>query len=176
MAHTKHKYIFKGILCFFVALSFFATLVPIAGASNEGMPCCVGKEAGHCDSGIAAEKIPLPASEPMCGLDNSEFQDDSNTIVAKPSHKEPHDSFSQTEETSHAAESNSLSKPCQMECGACAASSSRQQRREKSIGHAATSHNPSLSHHSRFESEPFFFSSNGDWKQTSPRGPPAHLL
>lgn len=169
MVHTKHKYIFKGILCFFVAVSFFATLVPIAGASNEGMPCCVGKEAGHCDSGIPGETIPPPPPEPMCGLDNI-------TVVAEPSHKQPHDSFSQTEETSHAAESNSLGKPCQMECGACAASSSRQQRREKSIGHAATSQNPSLSIHSRFENQPFLFSSNGDWEQTSPRGPPADLL
>ena len=160
-----------------IALSFFATLVPIAGASSATMPCCVGKAAGHCESGIPAMKVPPPPPEPMCGLDNSEFEDDRNTIVAEPSHNDPHDSFSQTaERTSHAAETNSLEKPCQMECGACAASSSRQQRRERSIAQAATSNNPLLSIHSRFGNQPFSFSSNEDWEQTSPRGPPADLL
>ena len=170
MVHTKHKYISKGILCFFVALSFFSTLVPIASASHEGMPCCVGKEAGHCDSGIPAETIPPPPPEPMCGLD-------SVTIVAEPSHNESHDSLSRTAETtSHAAESNSLSKPCQMECGTCAASSTRQQRRERGVLQPATYQNPSVTVHSRFQSQPLSFSSNEDWEQTSPRGPPADLL
>ena len=171
----RHKRIFTSILCLFVALSFFATLLPVASASSETMPCCVGKASGHCESGIAA-KVPAPKPEPMCGLDNSEFEDDEITIVAETSHHQSHESHSQTAETSsHAAESNALSAPCQMECGACAASST-QQRRERVILRTAASHDPSLIIHSRFENQPFSFSSNEDWEQTSPRGPPADLL
>ncbi|HKY45055.1 MAG TPA: hypothetical protein VJM50_18335 [Pyrinomonadaceae bacterium] len=140
------------------------------------MACCVGT-AGHCDSGILAKKTPPPPPEPMCGLDNSEFVNDDITIVAEPSHNESHHSLSRTAETtSHAAESTSISKPCQMECGACAASASWQQRRERGIVQPATYHNPSLVAYSRFENQPFSFLPNEDWKQTSPRGPPADLL
>jgi hypothetical protein len=161
-----------------IALSFFAILVPISSASSDkanAMACCVGKAAGHCDSGIPAKKTPPPPREPMCGLDNSEFENDDITIVAEPAHNESH--LSQTAETtSHAAESTSVSKPCQMECGACTASASRQQRRERGIVQPATYHNPSIVSHSGFQNQPFSFLSNEDWKQTSPRGPPADLL
>ena len=160
MIHIKHKYISKGILCFlcfFVAISFFATLVPIASASHEGMPCCVGKEAGHCDSGITAKEV-LPPSEPMCGLD-------SITIVAGPSHKE-------VETTSHAAKSTSVSKPCQMECGACASASSRQQKRERAIAESKGRYTPSSSSVSRVEDLPIVFTSIEDWSRINPRGPP----
>ena len=177
-----HKRFSRGIscfLCFFVALSFFAVLVPISSASSDKtntMACCVGN-AGHCDSGIPAKEVPPPPPEPMCGLDNSEPEDDGITIVAEPSHKESHHSFSQSAETtSHAAESNALSKPCQMECGTCAASSTRQQRRERGVLQPTTHHNPSVIAHSKFEIQLFSFSSNEDWEQTSPRGPPADLL
>lgn len=178
--HKSHKQLSKVVLCllcFFVALSFFATLVPIAGASSDVMPCCVGKPEAHCDSGIPAKKVPLPPSEPMCGLDNSESSDDAITIVAESSHNESHHSFSQTAETtSHAAESTSIGKSCQMECGACAASSSRQQKRERGIPEAAAYHNPFVTIHFRSQNQPLSFSSNEDWDQTSPRGPPADLL
>lgn len=178
--HKMHKQLSKGILCLFVALSFLGPLLPISSASSDkanAMACCVGKAAGHCDSGISAKKIPPPPPEPMCGLDNSEFEDDQITIVAEPSHNESHHSFSQTAETtSHAAESNAVSQPCQMECSACTASSSRQQRRERGIMQPATSHNPSLITHSQFENQSFSFLANADWDQTSPRGPPSHLL
>jgi len=169
--HIKHKQLSKAFLCFFVALSFFATLAPIASASKDAMPCCVGK-AGHCDSGIAAKKVPPPPAEPMCGLDNAAAEDDGITIVAEPSHKESHASFSQTAETtSHAAESTSVSKPCRMECGACAAASSRQQKRERALvvaGHQALTSNPT----SRIEHLPLVFTSNEDWPRINPRGPP----
>ena len=165
-----------------LALSFFAILVPISSASSDkaAMACCVGKAAGHCDSGIPALEPPPPPTEPMCGLDNTEVENDDITIVAEPSHNESQHSLSQTaetaESTSHAAESTSVSKPCQMECGACTASASRQQRRERGIQQPATNHNSSLVTHSRFEYQPFSFLSNQDWEQTSPRGPPARLL
>jgi hypothetical protein len=178
--HKMHKRFSKPFLCLFVSLSFFAILAPISSASSDkanAMACCVGKTAGHCDSGIPAHKTPPPPREPMCGLDNSEIQNDDITIVAEPAHNESHHSLSQTAETtSRAAESASVSKPCQMECGACAASVSRTQRRERGIVQPATSLNPSIVVHSRFENQPFYFLSYEDWAQTSPRGPPADLL
>lgn len=177
--HSRHQQFSKTIswvLCFLVSVSFFATLAPIAGASNDPMPCCLGKTPGHCDSDIPAREDLPPTSEALCGLDNSEFHDDGITIVAEPSQKESHHSPSRNAETtSHAAESIALSQPCQMDCGACAASSTRQQRRERGILQPATHQNPSLTIHSGFENQPFFFSSNEDWEQTSPRGPPAVL-
>ena len=157
MFTKKHKRLSKLILCFFVSLSFFATLLPIASAANDTMPCCVGKEPGHCDSGIGAEAIPPPPPEPMCGLDNI-------TIVAKPSHRK-------FETTSHAAESKSVSKPCQMECGACASASSRQQKRERGVveaGHQALTSTST----SRVENLPLGFTSNEHWPRINPRGPP----
>ena len=175
--HKKQQRFFNAFLCLIVATSFFVTLVPIAGASNNTMPCCVGKAEGHCDSGIPVKKVAPPPSEPMCGLDNSESADDAITIVAEPTHNESHHSLSRNAETtSHAAESTSVSKPCQMECGACAASSSRQQNREKGLPESAASLNPFVTIHSRLQNQSFSFSSNEDWDQTSPRGPPANLL
>ena len=180
MITNKHKKTLQGSLrfvCLFVALSFVTTLVPIASASinkSSTMPCCAGKAAGHCDSGIAPKPVPRRFSEPMCGLDNSESADDSITIVAEPSKQESHHSHSQTAETtSHAAESISLSHPCPMDCGACAASSQRQQRRERGILQPVTYHTPSQTVDSKYENQPLFFSSNEDWDQISPRGPPA---
>ena len=170
--HIRHEKFFKGILCFlclFVAASFVAPLVPIASASSDTMPCCVDKAAGHCDSGIAPKKIVQPPPEPMCGLDNSQSADDANdpiTIVAEPSHKE-------SSSSEPAVELDSVSKPCQMECSACAAGTSRQQRRERSIIEPISHLNPSLSTHSIFENLSFSYSSNEDWEHTSPRGPPA---
>src|SRR5918993_861769 len=86
-----------------IALSFIATLLPIASAwanDSNTMPCCVGKTAAYCESGIAAKKIPQPDPEPMCGLDNAQTADDEITIVAESSHSESH----------HASEA-SLSQP-----------------------------------------------------------------
>src|SRR6185503_12046106 len=114
--HIRPEKIYKGVLrflCLFVALSFLTALVPIVSASinkSSTMPCCAGKAAGHCDSGIAPKPIARRFSEPMCGLDNSESANDANTIVAEPTKQESHYSYSQTAETtSHAAESLSLS-------------------------------------------------------------------
>src|SRR5215217_7008148 len=81
----------KICIAILVALSFLTTLVPIAGASagkSNAMPCCVGKAAGHCDSGLVA-KSPQP-KEPMCGLHTDVGEDDGITIVAEPTHTESH--------------------------------------------------------------------------------------
>ena len=157
-----------------IGLSFFATLVPIVGASagNSTMPCCVGK-AGHCDSGLAAKK-PAPPKEPMCGLHNDPAEDDGITIVAEPTHTESH-KHAASSSSGPAAESASLSQPCRMECGACAASSSRQQNRERSILQLVTQQQSSTTSQSKYDSRSLIFSSNEDWKQTSPRGPPSEL-
>ena len=158
-----------------IALSFIATLLPIASAwanNSNTMPCCVGKTAGHCESGIAAKKVSEPDPEPMCGLDNAQTADDDITIVAEPSHNESHHA-SESSPSQTAVEPLSVSQSCQMECGACAATSSRQQKRERAIVQAISHQTLPLTLHSRFEILPFSFSSNEDWEQTSPRGPPA---
>src|SRR5215204_1573868 len=134
-----------------IALSFIATLIPVASASltkSSTMACCVDKTAGHCDSGLAAKKVPPPKSEPMCGLHGSEMEEDGITIVAQPvaepSHSESQPSHSQTAETNSsqpAAESSSLSQPCHMDCASCAAGATRQQKRERNTVQPTTSEN-----------------------------------
>jgi hypothetical protein len=168
--------LFLRFLCLFVALSFLAALVPIASASidkSSTMPCCAGKAAGHCDSGIAPKPVARRFSEPMCGLDNSRSANDANTIVAEPTEQESHHSHNQTaDKTLHAAESLSPSHPCPMDCGACMASS-QQQRRERGILQPIAYHIPSVNIDSNYENQPISFSSNENWDQISPRGPPA---
>lgn len=158
-----------------IALSFIATLLPVASVwanNSTAMPCCVGKTAGHCESGIAAKTIPQPDPEPMCGLDNAPTADDEITIVAEPSHTES-DHASEFSPSQPAVEPLPVSQPCQMECGACATTSSRQQKTSvEAISHQISP----LTLHSRFEILPFSFSSNEDWEQTSPRGPPVSVL
>ena len=166
----------KKIFAIAIALSFFTTLVPIAGASANAnvMPCCVGKTAGHCESGVAAKKPPQP-KEPMCGLHNDSEEDDGTTIVAEPTHTESHKA-SAPSSSQPAAESASLSEPCRMDCGACTTGSTRQQNRERGLLQPATQQHSSTTSQSKYDSHSLLFSSNEDWEQTSPRGPPSDLL
>ena len=167
-----------------IALSFIATLIPVASASltkSSAMACCVGK-AGHCDSGIAAKKVPPPKSEPMCGLHGAEMEDDGITIVAQPvaepSPTESQHSHSHTAETNSsqpAAESASLSQPCHMDCASCATAATRQQKRERNTVQPTAYHNASLTMLSFDEDQPLLFSSNEDWEHVIPRGPPLSL-
>jgi len=188
--HSRYRRCSKMILCLlclFVALSFVAPLLPIASAisGSSTMPCCAGK-AGHCDSGIASKHVSPPPSEPMCGLKGATIQDDGVTIVAEPIQSEPTHSPSHHGETSSSvaktysngavAESASLGKPCRMDCGACLGSSARTQKRERSVFQAIAFHSSSLTTSDRFEYLSLPFSSNEAGEQTSPRGPPAHLL
>src|SRR5215203_1639723 len=99
--------------CLAIALlaSFVATLIPIAGASlkrSDTMACCIGKTAGHCDSGVAAKKLPDP-KDPMCGLDNGDMEDDGITVVAEPAHTESHQT-SEAAPSGPAVQSASLSQ------------------------------------------------------------------
>jgi hypothetical protein len=177
----KHKQLSRAalsFLCLFVALSFVAPLLPVANASSDAMPCCAGK-AGHCDSGITPKRVSPPTSEPMCGLKEATMEDDGITIVAEPVHTQH--SHSRNAETSSStgkndstfvAESDSLSQPCRMDCGACATASSRQQKRERGVVLSSAERTQSPTTLLQFESQPLFFSSNEDWDRISPRGPP----
>lgn len=180
--YKRHKPFLNGILCllcFLVAFSFIAPLLSIASASSDStMPCCAGK-AGHCDSGIVPKQVLPPTSEPMCGLKEATMEDDGITIVAQPSETESHHSHGQKAETVRsgpAAESASLSKPCRMDCGACLAGSTRTQKRERALVQTIALRGSSPVTPDRFNYHSLPFSSNEDWKRTSPRGPPADLL
>lgn len=192
IARYKHlvpsgRVIANRLVALTVTLSFIATLVPVAIASaskSSTMPCCVGKEAGHCESEIPAQKISLPEPEPMCGLDNAAAEDDGITIVAESPRNESHHSHSQNAEvglsnaessSSSAAESVTLSQPCHTDCCACVSGLARNLR-ERATPHANFRQGSTSRNLSRFEvSAPFSFS-NGTWEQTIPRGPPIALL
>jgi hypothetical protein len=159
------------------ALSFLAMFVPVASASlttSSTMACCVGK-AGHCDSGLAAKKVPPPKSEPMCGLHGAAMEDDGITIVAQPVAESNH-SHSHTAETNSsqpAAESISLSQPCHMNCASCATAATRHQNRN--TVQPNTYQNASLTIVSFDDEQPLLISSNGNWEHVIPRGPPSAL-
>lgn len=192
---ARYKHIVPGgriiasrLVALTIALSFIATLVPIAIASSNKsstMPCCVGKDAGHCESGIPAQKVSLPEPEPMCGLTTPEAENDGNTIVAEPSHIEFHHSQSQTAESGlsnaetsssqSAAESASLSQQCHTDCCACVSGLARNQR-ERGTAHANLRQSSPSKKLSYLEASPLLFLSDTDWEQTSPRGPPVSLL
>ena len=194
MNHSRHRRFAHGILCllcFLVALSFTAPLLSIVSASagSNTMPCCAGK-TGHCDSGITPKQVPPPTSEPMCGLKSATMEDDDITIVAEPLQTAAPHSHSRHAETSsslaeslaefdssrHAAEADSLSEPCRMDCGACLTSLNRQQKRERALVQTSAFRSSSLNTTGRFEYQSLPSSSNEYWEQASPRGPPAHLL
>lgn len=107
-----------------IVMSFLAVLLPVisASANSNTMACCVGKTAGHCESGIAAEKAPEPEPEPMCGFTNP-HADDGITIVAEPENKSHH-AAETTSSSNPAVESTSVGRPCEMDCCACAVASS----------------------------------------------------
>jgi hypothetical protein len=173
---TKHQQLSRALLCLlclFVALSFIAPLLPIANASSDVMPCCAGK-AGHCDSGIAPKRVLPSTSEPMCGLKGATMENDGITIVAEPIHTKAQHSHSHNAETSSSPAANfaSLSGPCHMDCGACATGSSRQQKRERGVVQPSTERTSPATALLQFERQSLFFSSNEDWDQISPRGPP----
>lgn len=179
MATTKHKrnrVVSIGVL-FFLCLFVAAEPIRIVNASLNvnTMPCCVGK--AHCDLEAAARKVPSPKAEPMCGLHGAAMESDGVTIVAEPVVESPHSHkhAAGTNSSTPRAESKSLGQPCHMDCASCAASATRQQKREKTLVQSIRQHASSLTTHSRYEEQALLFSSDENWKQTSPRGPPANL-
>jgi len=181
--YIRHKPLALGVLCF---LCLFVAAEPfrIANASltkSGTMPCCAGK-AGHCDSGLKSKKVPPPKSEPMCGLHGARMESDGFTIVAEPiaepqhshsQHVESSSSGAETSTSGPAVESPSLNRPCHQECGSCAAVSTRQQKRDRGIVAAAVFQNVSLITPPSFQTESLLFSSNENWSEINPRGPPA---
>ena len=163
-----------------IALSFVATLIPVASAAltkSTMMACCAGK-AGHCDSGIAAKKVPLRKSEPMCGLHGAEMESDGITVVAQPvaqPSQHPHSHAAETNSSQPAAESASLSQPCHMNCASCATSASRQEKRDRDTVQATTSQNASSITLLLDADRPLVLSSKFYWKHFIPRGPPSDL-
>jgi len=176
--HRKHKFLSLGILCF-VCLFVASEPFRIANASlntASTMPCCVGKAAGHCESGIAAKKVAPPKSEPMCGMHGAEMENDGITIVAEPIAESPHSHSHTAESTSQpAAESASLGQPCHMDCASCAASAARQQKRDRSTVQTNRQENSSVAAPLLYEEQVLLFSSNENCEQASPRGPPVNL-
>ena len=174
--HKRNRIVSAGVL-FFLCLFVAAEPIRIVNASLNvnTMPCCVGK--AHCDSGMAAKRVPPPKSEPMCGLHGAEMENDGITIVAEPVVESPH-SHSQAAETNSSqpsAESNSLGQPCHMDCASCAASATRQQKRERTLVQAIRQQASSVTTQSLYEEQALLFSSNENWEQASPRGPPSNL-
>lgn len=174
MKHIRHRILSIGVLsflCLFVAAEPFR--IANASLDKADMPCCVGK-AGHCESGLA-KKAPPPKSEPMCGLHGAKMESDGITIVAEPvvEAQHSHNHTAETNSSQPSAESHSLGQPCHMDCASCAASATRQQKREKSLVQATRQQASSVTTHSFYEEHVLLFSSNENLKQVCPRGPPS---
>src|SRR6185295_7585822 len=154
----RHRILSVGVvffLCLFVAAEPFR-IVNAALNKADTMPCCAGK-AGHCESGMAAKKVPPPKSEPMCGLHGAAMENDGITIVAEPVIESPHSHITNSSQPS--AESRSLGQPCHMDCSSCAASAARQQKRERSIVQPVRQQTSSMTRQSFYEEHVFLFSS-----------------
>lgn len=154
----------KSCVSRFVALlilsSFAVALLPIVSTSaEESMPCCAGKSAEHCDSGLTAPKPRPVITEPMCGLDWTPPSHDVKAVT-KPI----------TDPVS--VDSTSVEQDCQMDCGACAAVTSRH-KRQKSFGADRVTDDAPATVTSRFDDSSSFHSSNENWTRINPRGPPA---
>jgi hypothetical protein len=153
-----------------VAMSFVTILVPIAGASKDDagvMACCIGMEAGHCDSGISAHKPPPPPPEPMCGLTSTSLDE------INPNGEPPAGKNEQADaESGIVSKSPSVRKPCPMSCGACTTTASRLQKRQKDFIQAGTSRISRPEAALRFENLSPVFSSSERWTSISLRGPP----
>ncbi len=156
-------------LALFILSSFALTLLPIASTSAEhsSMPCCVGKEEGHCDSGLTAPKPRPVITEPMCGLTPSHIE--SSRIAATTS---PHAEVESNSSRITAAES--ISEPCHTDCGACATVTTRNKRQKSQTQARITLHAP-VTTAAVFANSPSFYSSNENWTRINPRGPPATL-
>ena len=148
------------LLAFLVALSFFASLVPVGTASAENetiMACCIGKKAGHCDSGLSAKK--------------SAPQHDHDTIVTGADDSNSHDSSRRS-----AAESTAVRNPCNPECCATVSTVRTQQKRDRGAAQAKVQHDTPAGILFAPENSPSSFTANDYWAQISPRGPPAFFL
>jgi len=156
-------------LVVFILGSFAVALLPLA-TSASSMSCCIGKAAGHCDSGLKAHKPAPPPDDPMCGLKAQPLTPESLDAVTVTAETVDHpDSH---EHKGNAFKTPSVQQHCQMECGACATATSRL-KREKTVVQAKTSYAPLVTIIARVENQAPISSSNQKWTRISPRGPPA---
>jgi hypothetical protein len=152
--------IVSRLLACLVALSFLAILVPVGTASAEQqtlMACCIGKKAGHCESGLSSKK--------------SAPQHDHNTIVADGEENGSHDSSLRT-----AAESTAVRNPCSPECCGTVSTVRPQQKRERGTAQAKVRYHAPAAIVFATGNTPASVSSSAYLSQISPRGPPASLL
>ena len=172
-------------LAVIVALSFFATLIPIGSAfaaNSATKACCIGKAAGHCESGIIARKrrTPPPKREVLCGLKTAHHHEVVTIVADSSDNEQPHQhssaSTSETTSSRPAAESAAVRKPCHTDCCAGSVSAARQQKRERANIAGITRQHPPALIALRFETNTPRFAANENFAQTSPRGPPTFLL
>ena len=157
-------------LALLILSSFLITVLPLGGTSAEesSMPCCVGKEEGHCDSGLITPKpAPPPVTEPMCGVPSVPGQS-SRLAETTSSHADAESN------TSQVSAAESISKTCRMDCGACATVTTRNKRQKSLIHSRITLHAQAISAAAFYNSKPFY-SSNENWTRINPRGPPSIL-
>ena len=165
MKSEAHEYRFRRLaisiasrlLACLVAVSFLAILAPIGAASAKTetvMACCVGKQAGHCDSGLSAKK--------------SAPEHDHDTIVA--------DADDSDSSQRAAAESTAVQNPCNPDCCATVSTARSQQKRERGTAQAKVRHHAPAGILLGTDNTPSAVSSSDYWAQISPRGPPAFLL
>ena len=139
--------------------SFAVAQLPIVSTSAEesSMPCCAGKSAEHCDSGLTAPKPRPVITEPMCGLDWTPPSADVQSVTDPV-----------------AIDAASVEEECQMDCGACATITSRH-KRQKSVITARATYVAPATITTRFTNSTVFHSSNENWTRINPRGPPASV-
>ncbi len=135
------KVVARVVLAACLALSFFASLVPLRVSADDGaMACCAGK-AGHCNSGLLAKQPAKQASRPklrilksepeeLCGLnaaaggaviaEDAEIID-ANEVVAEATESQDATKSTQPESQPDATASvqgASMTKPCPADCRA----------------------------------------------------------
>jgi hypothetical protein len=141
-------------LALLIISSFAVAVLPIDTSAEESMPCCAGKSAEHCDSGLTAPKPRPVITEPMCGLTWS-----------------PPSAGVKPVTDPVAVESTAVEQDCEMDCGACAAVASRHKQKDL-VAERTTYHTPAPLT-ARFAGITPFYSSNENWTRINPRGPPA---
>jgi hypothetical protein len=172
--------IVSRLLVLFILSSFAVTQLPIAITSaDSSMPCCADRSAEHCDSGLMAPKHRPVITEEMCGLPapvETKSHDHSLLKAETASHHADAHNADAESNASQVTTAESISQPCRMDCAACATTTLRQQKRQKSFVTARTANAaPSLAT-LQVETRTLFFATDQFWTRINPRGPPSELL
>ena len=150
------------LLALVILSSFVVSQISIVStlAEESSMPCCVGRTEGHCDSGLTKPKPRPVITEPMCGLKSS-------PPASAPAHK-----IIVATDDPVAVDAAAVEKECQMDCGACATVTPRH-KRQKSLIQARVTEEAPATIVTTFNHAVSVYSSNENWTQINPRGPPA---